>query len=263
MSAHEAVDALRELGLPNYEARVFVALQRLGSGTAQEVARASEVPRSQVYGAADDLATRGLVEVVESSPKEYRPVSLDRARQQLRERVERQHERAFENLEAVHEDHSGHSDESDVATLRGHDPIQDRTAALVRAASERVVLVGPRDDDIRQDLVNALEERAAGGVDVTVVTDDPAIRDRIGADVRVVCSPASGDDGYAGRTLLVDDATVLLAVPTHDDHAEPFDEVAMWTANTSIGRILGRFVDAGMEAGVEDGPGDGDDTTSD
>ncbi len=260
MSAHEAVDALRELGLANYEARVFVALQRLGSGTAQEVARISEVPRSQVYGAADDLATRGLVEVVESSPKEYRPVSLERAREQLRERIERQHERAFEHLDAVHEDSAGHADESAVATLRGRDPIQDRMVTLVADASSEVLLVGASDGDLRPDVLAALEERATEGVDVTVVTGDDALRDRISGGVDVVYSPASGDSGYAGRTLLVDDATVLLSVPTHEDHAEPFDEVAMWTANTSIGHILARFVHAGMQAGIEDAaegpPGD-------
>jgi sugar-specific transcriptional regulator TrmB len=252
MSAREAVDALRELGLSNYEARVFVALQRLGSGTAQDVARVSEVPRSQVYGAADDLAHRGLVEVVESSPKAYRPVSLERARAQLRERIERQHDRAFDNLEAVHEDSDDHADESDVATLHGRDPIRDRAAALVAEADAEVILVGARSGDLRSDLVAALEDAADAGAAVTVVTDDPEVEDRLGGAVRVIHSPASGDDGYVGRTLVVDDATVLLSVPTDGD--EPSDEVAMWTANTSIGRILARFVHAGMEAGTDGDP---------
>jgi sugar-specific transcriptional regulator TrmB len=251
MSAHEAVSALRELGLSNYEARVFVALQRLGGGTAQDVARTSEVPRSQVYGAADDIAARGLVEVVESSPKSYRPVSLERARQQLRARLERQHERAFDNLEAVHGERDDHTDESDVATLRGHGPIQDRAAELAASASEQVLLVGPRGEDLTETVVDVLDDRVSAGVDATVVTDDPAVRERFDEGVEVICSPASGDDGYAGRTLLVDDATVLLSVPADDDYAEPVDEVAMWTANTSIGRILARFVHAGMEAGME------------
>ncbi|MFC3476136.1 TrmB family transcriptional regulator [Halobacterium litoreum] len=250
MSTHEAVDALRELGLSNYEARVFVALQRLGGGTAQDVARTSEVPRSQVYGAADDLAVRGLVEVVESSPKEYRPVSLDRARAQLRERIESQHDRAFENLEAVHGERDAHADESDVATLHGSDTIRDRTADLAADADDEVILVGARAGDLRPDLVAALEERADDGVEVTVVTADPETAKRLADGVRVVVSPASGDDGYVGRTLVVDDATVLLSVPARDD-AEPYDEVAMWTANTSIGRILVRYVHAGMQAGLD------------
>ena len=251
MSAHDAVDALRDLGLSNYEARVFVALHRLGDGTAQDVAAVADVPRSQVYGAADDLADRGLLEVVESSPKTYRPVSLDRARAQLRERIDRQQTRAFDNLEAVAGDHGDRTDAGDVATLRGHGPIRDRAVDLVERAEDHVILVGSRDATMREDLAAALDERAAAGVDVTVVSDDTSLADRL-SDARVIVSEASGDEGYAGRTLLVDDATVLLSVPTDDGH-EPFDEVAMWTAGTRIGHILARFVHAGMESGLDDG----------
>jgi sugar-specific transcriptional regulator TrmB len=250
MSAHDAVDALRDLGLSNYEARTFVALHRLGDGTAQDVAAVADVPRSQVYGAADDLAARGLLEVVESSPKTYRPVSLERARTQLRERVDRQEARAFDNLEAVAGDHGDRTDAGDVATLRGYGPVRDRAVDLVERADDQAVLVGARDATMRDDLAAALDERAAAGVDVTVVSDDSALADRL-SEVRVIVSEASGEEGYAGRTLLVDDATVLLSVPT-DGH-EPFDEVAMWTAGTRIGRILARFVHAGMQSGLDDG----------
>lgn len=250
MSAHDAVDALRDLGLSNYEARVFVALHRLGDGTAQDVAAVSDVPRSQVYGAADDLAARGLLEVVESSPKTYRPVSLERARAQLRERIDRQEARAFDNLDAVAGDHGDRTDAGDVATLRGHEPIRDRAVDLVEGAEKQVVLVGARGATMRDDLTAALEERATAGVDVTVVTGDRPLADGL-SEARVVVSEAAGDEGYAGRTLLVDDATVLLSVPT-DGH-EPFDEVAMWTAGTRIGHILARFVHAGMESGLDDG----------
>ncbi|SEV95788.1 TrmB family transcriptional regulator [Halobacterium jilantaiense] len=255
MSAHDAVDALRDLGLSNYEARVFVALQRLGDGTAQDVAAVADVPRSQVYGAADDLADRGLLEVVESSPKTYRPVSLERARAQLRERIDRQQARAFDNLEAVAGDHGDRTDAGDVATLRGHGPIRDRAVDLVERADDQVVLVGAGAATMRDDLAAALDERAAAGIDVTVVTADSALADRL-SDARVIVSEASADEGYAGRTLLVDDATVLLSVPTDDGH-EPFDEVAMWTAGTRIGHILARFVHAGMESGLDDGALDG------
>jgi len=264
MSAHEAVDALRELGLSNYEARVFVALHRLGGGSAQDVADTADVPRSQVYGAADDLAARGLVEVVESSPKTYRPVSLERARAQLRERVEAQADRAFENLDAVAGDRGDATDAGEVATVRGHEPIRDRAVDLVAGASDRVLLVGTDAAALREDLADALAERARAGVPVTVVTDDGSLAERFGGvdGLAVVVSAASGDDGYAGRTLLVDDATVLLSVPTADAH-EPFDEVAMWTAGTRIGHILARFVHAGMESGLENEDGSDDDDDDD
>ncbi|PSP27801.1 hypothetical protein BRC65_04050 [Halobacteriales archaeon QH_2_65_14] len=58
MNDSEAVDGLKRLGLTTYEARVFLGLQKLGSGTANEVSDVVDVPRSQVYGAAEDLETR-------------------------------------------------------------------------------------------------------------------------------------------------------------------------------------------------------------
>ncbi len=55
MDESDAIEALEELGLSNYEAKVFVALQRLGTGTARDIHQATDVPRSQVYGAAESL----------------------------------------------------------------------------------------------------------------------------------------------------------------------------------------------------------------
>jgi sugar-specific transcriptional regulator TrmB len=261
MSAHEAVEALRELGLSNYEAQVFVALQQLGTGTAQEVSRVSDVPRSQVYGTADDLAERGLLEIVESSPKAFRPVSLDAAREQLTARIEREQERAFDNLEAVQGEDGGTADEGTVSTLRGHQPISERAVDLVADAEEQVVVVGATSEFLTSDLVDALRDRAVAGVRVIVAAHEPEIeREFDETAVRVMLVPEDHHGGFTGRTLLVDDATVLLSVPTEDDETDPFGEVALWTAETSIGRILARFIHAGMESGMEEYAEKGDGT---
>ena len=50
-----ATESLQQLGLSQYEAEVFVALVKLGTGTAREVTQITDVPRSQVYGAAEAL----------------------------------------------------------------------------------------------------------------------------------------------------------------------------------------------------------------
>lgn len=48
--------------------------------------------------------------------------------------------------------------------------------------------------------------------------------------IRVVVASDDHHGDLTGRTLLVDDATMLLSVPIEDDHPEPFEEVALWTA---------------------------------
>lgn len=249
MSGQEAVDALRTLGLSNYEARVFVALQKLGRGTAQEVSRLSEVPRSQVYGAADSLAERGLAEVVEASPKAYRPVALSTAREVLTDRLERETSRAFDRLESLRTTAADQRDGQDVSVLRGRHPIDDRIASLVRSAAHTVVFVSPTAASLTADITEALRETGANDIDVTVVTADQSLEDRFVTDpVTVFVMSEDNPADFAGRALMIDDRTVLLAAETED---EPVDEEAVWTGDSSIGRILAAFMRSGMESGRE------------
>jgi len=249
MSEREAVEALRTLGLSNYEAQVFVALQGLGTGTAQAVSKVSDVPRSQVYGAADDLAERGLVEVIESSPKAYRPVDLSTARAQLTERLERETERAFDRLESVRTADPDQVSGQDVSTLRGRRAIDDRVAALVARADRTVVFVSPAAGSLSEDIEAALRDAGGGDVAVTVVTADRSLRDRFAdAPVDVFVMSEDNPADFAGRALMVDEQTVLLAAETKD---APVDEEAMWTGDSRIGRILATFMRSGMDSGRE------------
>ncbi|WP_302080740.1 TrmB family transcriptional regulator [Salinibaculum rarum] len=247
MSEREAVEALRTLGLSNYEAQVFVALQQLGSGTAQEVSELSEVPRSQVYGAADNLAEQGLVEIVRSSPKAYRPVELSTARALLTERLEREASRAFDRLESIRATETGHAGGQDVSTLRGRQPIDDRITALVRSAENTVVFVSPTTGATTADIADALRAVGADGADVTVVTADRSLEESFADDhVTVFVMSEDNPADFAGRALMVDDRTVLLAAETDD---VPVQEEALWTGDSSIGRILAAFMRSGMESG--------------
>jgi sugar-specific transcriptional regulator TrmB len=249
MTGETPVEALKRLGLPTYEAAVFVALQRLGTATAATISDEADVPRSQVYGAAEDLADRGLVELVESSPKRYRPVSLETARTQLQRRQERERERAFEALESVAAAPPPEGGDQNVSTLRGRVPVTARVEDLIDRASEAVVMVAPGSDQLSAGIERALLERADAGVDVTVLTAEAVVADRFqDSAIRIILMEADAPADYTGRTLMVDEEAVLLSVVTPAD--EGVDEEAMWTAGTSIARILAEFVHTGMEAGM-------------
>ncbi len=258
MTGESAVEALKRLGLPTYEAEVFVALQRLGTATAAAISDAAEVPRSQVYGAAADLADRGLVELVESSPKQYRPVSLETARTHLARQQEREREAAFEELEALASDREPAGGDQEVSTLRGRLPVAERVADLVERAETEVILVAPGRPQLSDRIETALRDRADAGVRVTVLTAEAPVAERFAdSPVRVVLMGDDRPGDYTGRTLMVDDEAVLLSVVTPD--GDGVDEEAMWTAGTSIARILAEFVHTGMEAGMERRDAGGDD----
>lgn len=247
MSSEEAVEALKRLGLPTYEARVFVALQELGSGTAKAVSEQADVPRSQVYGVAESLADRSLVEIVESAPKSYHPVSVSTAKTVLSERLEREQARAFETLEALSQREPDRPSGQDVSTLRGRHPIDERIAALVNEAAHRVVLVAPTESALEAGIEEALRGAARDDVEVTLVTAAPTLRERFGdAPVEVIVMADDNPADFAGRALMVDRGTVLLAAKTEES---PVDEEALWTGDSRIGRILAQFMQSGMESG--------------
>jgi sugar-specific transcriptional regulator TrmB len=237
----EAVEALQRLGLSKYEAGVFVALERLGTGTARDVDRMTDVPRSQVYGAAENLEERGLVEVQQSNPIQYRAVPLAEARETLAERFEREQDRAFEYLERAQEgaDHKDEHQEG-VWTVHGRNNVSSRVRQIVADAEESVLYAGGP-DLLDEEVAAALRERAEE-VDVWVCSaavDDPALTDAF-ADSAVALAPFPDDptDDDAGRLLAVDGHTILLSVLGGEELPGVRTETAIWSSDTGIATVL-------------------------
>ncbi|QCC47582.1 TrmB family transcriptional regulator [Halobellus limi] len=252
VSEHDAVAALERLGLSNYAARVFVALQRLGVGTARQIHEDTEVPRSQVYGAAEELTDLGLVELQQSTPKRYRPVDLDTARRQLAEALKSEADRAFSFLRAQRSARSERETRDDVWTTRGREPINGRVTELARQATDTVLFAAPDPAFVPDDLIAVLEARVDDGVSVRVVSESPAVRETFSdvAGVEVDAAMDSQPMEYTGRVLLVDDRAVLLSAVSPTEAAE---ETAIWSADTAMADILVRAIAGNIDSFVRDG----------
>jgi sugar-specific transcriptional regulator TrmB len=253
VNEHEAVEALERLGLSNYEARVFLALQRLGVGTAKEVHQVADVPRSQVYGAADALEERGLIEIQQSTPKRYRPVGLKSAKAQLRARLEREQERAFDYLETIQAQRDEGETREDVWTVRGREPVTDRVVALAERAERELFFGAANPELVSESLVEMLRRKADAGVAVRVVSESEAVRERF-ADapgVTVKRPVEEAPRGFTSRFLLVDDTVVLLSVLVDSGVPEMAEETAIWSADTAMAAVLVRFIRYGVDAIIE------------
>ncbi|MFC7138978.1 TrmB family transcriptional regulator [Halosimplex aquaticum] len=250
----EAVEALQRLGLSKYEAQVFIALERLGAGTARDVDRMTDVPRSQVYGAAENLEERGLVEVQQSNPIQYRAVPLDEARETLTERFEREQARAFDYLETARrgEDYKDEHQEG-VWTVHGRDNVSARVRQIVADAREHVLYAsGP--ELVDEEVAAALRERAEE-VDVWVCSefsDDPAITEQF-ADSAVTVAPFPEDPtaDAAGRLLAVDGETVLLSVLGGEELPGVRTETAIWSSDTGIATVLLQLLRSHLDDDIE------------
>ncbi|TYT61064.1 TrmB family transcriptional regulator [Natrialba swarupiae] len=241
----EAVDAFERLGLTSYEAKVFIALHRLGSGTARDVARITDVPRSQVYSVAESLEERGLLEVQQSNPIRYRPVSVEEARETLEKRFEHERERAFDYVDRVSEESVGEETQEDIWTVRGRDRVDDRVVDLLSSAEDRIVF-GTRLPALVTDEIEAtLRNRATAGVSVLAVSRTGAVRERLESLEGVECElppDHHGDDQRSGRIVIVDDDGILLSVVDDDG-----GETAIWSSGSRFASVLIQLIRASTQ----------------
>lgn len=241
MEEDDAIEALTRLGLKTYEARVFVALQKLGTGTASDVADITDVPRSQVYGAAEGLEERGLLDVQQTRPTVYRPVSPGEAEERLLAQLESTGREAFGYLDEVRGTVGDENEQSEALwTVRGSDSICDRAIDLVGGAERTIVYGAPDASMLESSLLEALTAAASAGRSVTLVSDDPSVLELVDGDSPIETveqPPEQHPDASTARLLLVDDDTILMSVVS-PDVAAGANEIAFWSARTAFAMVL-------------------------
>jgi HTH-type transcriptional regulator, sugar sensing transcriptional regulator len=144
----QLVSTLSDLGLTNYEARVYLALTRRGSSTAAESARIAGIPRQRIYDVLASLVTRGLAaarpgqvtKYVATPPAEAVERLVSDHRQRLQQ-LERESRVLAESLTPAYESGQEHTDPLEyIEVLRDRRAINQRFGEL-QAGIEREILV--------------------------------------------------------------------------------------------------------------------------
>jgi sugar-specific transcriptional regulator TrmB len=237
-----AVEALKKFGLSTYEARVFVALQKLASGSASEVSEVTDVPRSQVYGAADELESRGLVDVQRGTPTRYRPVDTEEARKRLYEGLRATGDAAFAYIDDVQGKHADEEEHGEsIWAVEGRENVVTRCGSLIGEADSEVVYA-TGDHDALADALDSLRGALERGVSVTVVSAEETLLEAAADSVDGVTTrtiPEDRNPGVsAGRVLLVDRDTILLSVTPKSPVPRVSDETAFWSSATGFATLL-------------------------
>ncbi|MFC6785256.1 TrmB family transcriptional regulator [Halobaculum halobium] len=229
----EAVEVLQQLGLKEYEAKCFVGLSRLSTGTAKHLSEITDVPRTRVYDAVRVLEAQGLVEVQHSSPQRFRAVPLAEATETLREQYEARVDRLSAALaDAERVDAEQESPVQEVWTMSGTDAIANRSYALLTDAAEEVVFVIGDGTMLTDELIESLNALDSS-VDLLIGAVTEELEAQIQEAIPRATTFLSGlgwlrtevgadDDLAIGRLLLVDRSTILVStlVPgTHEEQA--------------------------------------------
>lgn len=216
-----AVEELEQLGLREYEAKCFVSLTKIRSGTARDVSNHVDVPRTRVYEAVRSLESEGLVEIQHSSPQRFRAIPIPEAVEVLEDRYRTR----IESLEYALNGIRQSSDEQDpeinpeVWSLAGRDTITTRTKRLVDEANTEVLLLIGDSAVLCDGLHARLAAAQERDIDVVVATGSEALRNQIGdglpestvfdSQLDWLHSKNGQNSISIGRIMLVDDTNLL------------------------------------------------------
>ncbi|MFC4358074.1 TrmB family transcriptional regulator [Halobium salinum] len=224
-----AVETLKLFGLSAYAARTYVALAGLGSGTAKEVSEVSEVPRTRVYDAVEELKESGLVDVQQSSPQRFWPASAETTGRKFEresiDRIETLRE-ALDEVEPVYR----REEQRGVWTVHGREAVTDRVVEFVEEAEEEVVYMTVErllDDD----LLEALRRASDRGVAVRVAGLSPSVETTVTEAVPAAETFESlwtWADTPSGRVMMVDGTKTLASAITDGNPSGEVSETAIW-----------------------------------
>lgn len=252
-----AIETLEALGFKQYEAACFAALTRLPHGTAKELSDLTDVPRTRVYDAVDQLQQAGLVDVQHSSPQQFRAVSIPDATALLRQRFDTRLTRLQTSLEALEaiEDES-RTTRSNVWTTSGSDAITRRAIEFLDQATKEIILIVNGEAVVTDHLLERVRAAHDRGVTIYVGTLSETISERLQAalpdgtlftpDLEWL-HPRDEEDEAIGRLLLVDRGLLLVSSISHPSLA---NESALWSEGVGNGLvvIVRRLLASGLDA---------------
>jgi sugar-specific transcriptional regulator TrmB len=264
MNDDDAIEGLNRLGLTTYEARVFLGLQKLGRGTASEVSDVADVPRSQVYGAAEGLEERGLLETQQSTPTVYRPVSLEQARRQLLDQLAETGAETFDYLDAIQGSRESQERTESIWMINDRDSVAARTLTLAEQADSRLLYAVDSPGVATDEILAAFAAAADRGVRVVLASADETVLSQADSvdGLSALRVPAGRNiDVDIARLLVADGQTVLLSTRTAGNSGPPAtegrpdaatsassgQEVAFWTSETAFASVLAELAEAWLE----------------
>jgi sugar-specific transcriptional regulator TrmB len=217
----EVARRLQQLGLKEYEAKCFVALTSLATGTAREISEQVDVPRTRVYEAARTLESHGLIDIQHSSPQRFRAVPIQEAVSILRRRYESRIDRLEADLRQLETTRSREqdSDGQEVWSLTGRDAIATRTNQLLENAEEEALLIICDDRVVSSHLLEWLDRTLERDCTLRVGSVSPSLNELLSeelSDAAVFHSrlewlhPDQFDDDPPVCFLLVTDGETVL-----------------------------------------------------
>jgi HTH-type transcriptional regulator, sugar sensing transcriptional regulator len=240
-------ERLRQIGLGEYEAKLYLALVKRHPASGYELARASGVPSSKVYEVLARLRDKELVFATDGGrATRYIPADPDEFVERYAQRVSRALDGLRQDLRAL----SGDDEVGYVWNVHGRDALLDRAVQLL-ARAERTVLVSAWDEELAT-LADPIAATHRRGVKVAVIDYGTRAVEADAVYIHPIKDTIHGEKGGRGLTLCVDSRVALAGIV-----GDAASTSGAWSSNTGfvsavedylkhdiyVQKIIGRFND--------------------
>ncbi|HZD55313.1 MAG TPA: helix-turn-helix domain-containing protein [Anaerolineales bacterium] len=160
----DATTKLQGLGFSQYEAQAYVALLQANPLNGYELAKASGVPRANIYNVLAKLEERGAVVRLDTEGSvRYSPV----APEELIHRVQQSLKSSLEDTKACLNNVAVQSEYENVWNAHGYPVLLEHARSMIDAAQKRLVVAfWPQEANQISDRLDSAEQR---GVDLTIL----------------------------------------------------------------------------------------------
>lgn len=228
--AHAAgVEQFEYFGFSTYAANTFLALVSLGTGSAREI---SDVPRTRVYDAVDELHKEGLVDIKEETPKQFWSVSAETSVRLFEQNVHQRLDILRAALDTI-EPAERRSEQRGVWTVTGSEAITARVVDFFDSADEEIVYMTV-EALLSEQLLTGLRRADDRGVTIKLGGVSPEVQRQIEPEVPGATMFESlwmWADSPAGQLMMVDARRTLVSALVNgvtDDTTDPRSETAIW-----------------------------------
>ncbi len=245
LASPKVMDALKTIGLNQYERKLFVALLSRKTSTAGELAEISGVPRSRCYDVLESLAERGFVIVQPGKPIKYVVVppkealsrqakNLQNETDEMIERIEELKEsEKIEEMESLYKEGVSVNKLNELTgALKGRPALLQQMNMMFNKAEKNIKLfttdVGLV--ELYKNYYKNLKDKSKSGVNLKIAAPINENNRKVAqelaafADVRDV----SNKSLPTGRMAIVDGNEFVFAL-TRDSTTHPTQELSFWT----------------------------------
>ncbi len=228
--SEEARRALREMGLTEYETRIYLSLLDIGAATASRISEDANVPYSKIYEALNSLEQKGWIETQSSRPRRYYPKSPTEALEAAKLRLEsmmKTWERSVLNELQLLYDKMEIREKPDIWILRGEfNTITKLREMMENTRIELMIAAPPLATPFMNVLIPMLRKSVDSGVDLLVMFSRN-IRDDLVKEISKISRVRVRDHMFGGG-VIADGREALLLL------GEDKPSLIIWSDHTGL-----------------------------